>query len=777
MAKQKITKYKKSEVEFEGLMNNLNLGVFRLVPGIGMTRRFIFANPTFCQMLEYTQEELLKMHIADTFEDKKQFYAMNKNVSSHHNVIQEGVKLITKRKRIVLCSISMVAIRNEKREIEYIDGVAEDITGQKRIEKELRESRELFKTVFNNSAAAIIVTDKKGNIVAWNPFAEEMFGMEKKDFFNKHIKDLYPAKEWHRVHDSTAKKNELGSNIETQMYKKDRTVLDVNVSISLILDSEGNKVGSIGIINDITKQKVAERRIRDSENKIRVILDNSAVAITMTDEQERIVSWNPFTEQLLGMKKKDLYMKPISSLYPPKEWIKIRKEKIREAGSKHHFETKCIKKDGSIIDVDLSVNILKDLDNNVIGSVGIIQDITEHKRVQKALIQAKTVAEEANNAKSMFLANVSHEVRTPMNTIMGMVDLTLDTELTDEQRDNLTTVKNAADNLLSLLNDILDLSRVESGKVELEKIEINVGNIIKSVCKGLSVLAHNKNIGLKWDIDDNVPETVLADPVRIRQILVNLINNAIKFTFKGDIVVGVKEKSRTKDISELLFCVADEGVGIAKESQEQIFEVFTQADASTTRRFGGTGLGLAICKKFVEKMGGQIWVESEEFKGSTFYFTAKLKFVKKEDISPALKEKSIEAELRAHLPKRELKQLSILLAEDNIINQKLAARMLEKRGWTVKSVANGRQVLESLEAEYFDIILMDAQMPVMDGFEATKLIREKEEKTGEHIPIVALTARAMSGDKKKCLEAGMDGYVSKPIDRIKLFETIENFFQ
>jgi len=768
---------KKSEVEFEELVNNLKLGVFRLIPGIGMTRRFVFANPTFCKILEYDQDDLLKKHIADIFCDKKKFYAMNKRISNRQNVLKEEVQLITKNKRKIFCSVSMVAIRNKKGGIEHVDGIAEDITSQRRIEKELKESKELFKTVFNNSAAAIIVTDKKDNIVAWNPFAEEMLRMEKKDFFNKHVKEVYPSKEWRRIRDFTTKKKEKSSDIETKMYRKDRMLLDVNVSISLISDSEGNKVGSISIINDITKQKIAERRIKLSENKIRVILDNSAIAITLTDEQERIVTWNPFTEHLLGFKKKDLYMKPASTLYPPKEWMKIRKENIRELGSKHHFETKCIKKDGSIIDVDLSINILKDSDNRIIGSVGIIQDITEYKRVQRDLIHAKTAAEEANNAKSMFLANVSHEVRTPMNTIMGMVDLTLDTQLNDEQRDNLSTVKNAADNLLSLLNDILDLSRVESGKVVLEKIEINVGNIIKSVCKGLSVLAHNKNIGLKWDIDDNVPETVLGDPVRIRQILVNLINNAIKFTFKGDIIVGVKEKSRTKDISELLFCVSDEGVGIAKENQEQIFDVFTQADATTTRRFGGTGLGLTISKKFVEKMDGKIWVESEEFRGSTFYFTTKMKFVKKEDISPALKEKSIEAELRAHLPKKELKQLSILLAEDNIINQKIAARLLEKRGWTVKSVVNGKQVLESLDAEYFDIILMDAQMPLMDGFEATNQIREKEKKTGEHIPIIALTARAMAEDRQKCLDVGMDGYVSKPIDRIKLFETIEGYFQ
>jgi len=440
------------------------------------------------------------------------------------------------------------------------------------------------------------------------------------------------------------------------------------------------------------------------------------------------------------------------------------------------LETKIVRSEGKIVEVDLSVNVLKDSNNKIIGTVGILQDITKQKRIQQMLLEAKTAAEEANRSKSLFLANMSHEVRTPMNTIIGMIDLTLDTELSEEQMDNLTTVKNAADILLALLNDILDLSRVEAGKISLENIELNISNVVKSVCKGLSVLARNKNLELEWNIDRDVPENIMGDPIRIRQILVNLINNAIKFTFKGKIVTSIKVNSKNGEQCELLFSVSDEGVGIPKDKVDKVFNVFTQADVSTTRRFGGVGLGLSICNRLVDMMGGRIWAESEEFRGSTFFFTLKTKIVREDQLPDALKEKSIEEELLKQLPKKAVKKISILLAEDNIVNQKMAVRMLEKKGWIVKTADNGKQVLDYLDRVAFDLILMDAQMPILDGFETTKLIREKEKKTGEHIPIIALTARAMASDRKKCLDCGMDGYVPKPIDRKKMYETIENFF-
>ncbi|MCA9407968.1 MAG: PAS domain S-box protein [Candidatus Omnitrophica bacterium] len=769
MKSKKINK-KNEEINFKEVVDRLQVGVFRCTAQA--KAKFVYANNNLLQILQYTQKELDKVTLDQVFADRKKYDAFMRWMIDGRSIMKYEIKLKGKNKKTFWSSISACPVL-EQEKVVFLDVILEDITIQKKFEKELIESKEMFQTVFRNSAAAITVTDENERIVAWNPFAEEMLGMNKEDLFNKPVKELYPAKEWRRMRSFKIRQKGLLSDIETQLCCKDKSLLEANVSISMIKDAEGNIVGSIGIMRDITNQKAAERKIKESENKIRVILDNSAVAITLTDEQERIVSWNKFTEQLFHMKRNDLYLKHVSILYPQDEWEKIRSENIRHMGSKHHLETKIKTKNDDIIDVDLSINVLRDANDNIIGSVGIMQDITEQKKVQEMLLQAKLAAEEANSAKTLFLANMSHEVRTPMNTILGMIDLTLDTTLDEEQRENLNVAKDAADNLLGLLNDILDLSRVEAGKITLEKIDFHLPNVAKSVIKGLSVLSQAKEIQLILNVDSEVPELVEGDPVRLRQVMINLINNAIKFTHKGKIITEIKVKSER----EFLFSVKDEGIGIPKDRQENIFNVFTQADDSTTRRFGGTGLGLAICKKLVEMMGGKIWVESEEGRGSTFLFTAKFKTLKQKADNTMLSSLKKEGNLTEEYILDHLKDLKVLLAEDNVVNQKIVVRMLEKQGCCVETVVNGQEVVDKVIKQNYDVVLMDAQMPILDGLSATKIIRDNEASTGKHVPIIALTARAMQEDRKRCIEAGMDGYVTKPIDRKKLFEEIAHILK
>ena len=757
--------------DFKDLIDNLKVGVYRSSPG--PQGKFLFANPAIAEMLGYSSGEILKIRIADIYENPRQRKFFIEKILRQGHVKDEGLRLKKKDGGYLWCSVTTVVVKDKSGKVKWLDGIMVDVTAHRRVEKELLESKELFRIVFDNSAVAITVTDKNEQIIAWNPFAEKMLEMGKEDLFNKPVKELYPAREWRRIRSLRIRRKGLLPDIETQIIKKDGSIVEASVSISVLKDIEGNVTGAIGIIRDITSQKLAERKLIESENKTRIILDNSAAAITLTDEKEHIISWNKFTEQLLGMKKPDLYMRPVSFLYPKDEWKKIRSEDIRKIGSRHHLETKIIRKDGKIIDIDLSVNVLKDTSGNIVGSVGIMQDITERKQAQQILLKAKLAAEEASSAKTLFLANMSHEVRTPMNAIIGMIDMTLDTSLTEEQIDNLRTAKDAAGNLLHLLNDILDLSRVEAGKINLENIEFNIRNVIHSVSKGLTVLARNKNLELIDNVDAQVPEILIGDPTRLRQIIINLVNNAIKFTHKGTIEVSANRATEASDEVTIIFSVTDTGIGIAKEKLGSIFEVFTQADDSTTRRYGGTGLGLAISKRLVEMMKGRIWVESEPFKGSTFYFTANFKVAKK---SPAIAAVGTAQDMAAAGGIPNLQNLRILVAEDNLVNQKIAVRLLEKRGWKVEVAQNGQEAIERINKDNFDLIFMDLQMPVLDGLEATRLIREEEKQTGKHITIVAMTARAMIEDEQKCLQVGMDGYIAKPIDPIKVFETVENLF-
>jgi len=758
-----------AKIDFQELIGNLKVGVYR--SSAGPQGKFLFANSAISKIFGYPHQEIFKIPIRNIYENLKQRKIFIEKLSQYGYVTDEILRLKKKNGTPVWCSVTAVAVRDEKKRVKWIDGLLEDVGHQKRVERELLESKELFHVVFDHSPVAITVTDKNERIIAWNPFAEVLLDMTRNDLFNKPVKELYPPEEWRRIRSAHIRRRGMHSDMETRIVKKDGSIIEASISISVLKDLDGKVTGAIGIIRDIASQKLAERRLRESEEKTRVILDNSAAAITLTDQNENIVSWNKFTEQFLGMKRNDIYMKHVSFLYPKEEWEKIRSANIRVLGSKHHLETKIIRKDGSLMDIDLSVNVLKDAAGDIVGSVGIMLDNTERKHAEDLLIQAKIAAEEASIAKSLFLANMSHEVRTPMNAIIGMIDLTLDTPLNEEQCDNLRTAKDAAGNLLNLLNDILDLSRAEAGKVKLEAIEFNIRNVIQSVCKGLMVLARNKNLELIWMVDSHVPEILVGDPMRIRQIIINLINNAIKFTHRGKVEVNVNVAASVEEEVNLIFSVSDTGIGIPKEKLHSIFEVFTQADDSTTRRYGGTGLGLAISKRLVEVMSGRIWVESEQFKGSTFFFTAIFKTVKKEQ--PIAADTPTGASQEA-VPKKDLHGVHILLAEDNLVNQRIVVRLLEKQGCTIEVAQNGQEAVDKASKGNFDAILMDVQMPVFDGLEATRLIREGEKHTGKHVPIIAMTARAMEGDEQKCLQSGMDAYISKPIDPAKVFEVIGN---
>ncbi|HSD58897.1 MAG TPA: response regulator [Methanotrichaceae archaeon] len=534
------------------------------------------------------------------------------------------------------------------------------------------------------------------------------------------------------------------------------------------------------IEGSIARIKAEEAR-KESERRYRELADLLPQTVYELDAQGNIIFANNVGLEIFGYTQADL-MKGVHFLdvVAPEDRERIM-ENFRRSflqsfrPGQYAAEYRMLRKGGSTFPaVVYPAPIVRE--GRVVGQRGIITDISERKQVEEALRLAKEAAEEAAKAKAEFLANMSHEIRTPMNAVIGLTGLLLYSNLDAEQREYVEIIRSSGDALLATINDILDFSKIEAGRMGLENQAFDLRTFVDVSMDLMAPSAAEKGLNLAYRIDESVPGAIVSDPTRLRQILINLLSNAVKFTEKGDVVLSVDSIPWEDGRVELHFAVKDTGIGIPQDRIAGLFQSFSQVDMSTTRKYGGTGLGLAISKRLVEIMEGRIWVESEVGIGSTFHFTVPVDpssvcLPETEEV-PGEPRCEVQCEAQSETQYDTHVDMRILLAEDNDVNKKVMSRMLKKLGYRADMASNGLEVLKALERQAYDLVLMDIQMPEMDGLEAASQIR-KRWPAAEQPRIIALTAYAMEGDRERCLEAGMDGYISKPVKMEDLRAALE----
>ena len=509
---------------------------------------------------------------------------------------------------------------------------------------------------------------------------------------------------------------------------------------------------------DVTAQRRAEQQYR-------TIVDTVGEVIYQMNLNGCWTFLNPAWKTVTGFgARESLGSESLSFLVPEERGPVAAQFRRLVHGELAHqrVEARFRHRDGSERWIEIHARAARDAAGRVSGTSGTMRDITDRKTVEAAERGARAAAEASSRAKSEFVANMSHEIRTPMNGVGGMLDLVLDTELTSEQREHLELAKSSTDSLLTVINDVLDFSKIEAGRVVIDVHPFELRDNLADAIASLRPRARHKGLELEVEVDADVPDSLVGDWARLRQVVVNLVANAIKFTARGGVHVRIALHAHESAGLALHVAVRDTGIGIPQEKHAAIFEAFTQADTSTTRHYGGTGLGLTIAARLVEAMGGRIWLESEMGVGSTFHFT----------VNCARGSDHSATRVRPASQPSVARSLNVLVVEDNAVNQRLAVGLLERRGHRVTLASNGRDAVDATARDSFDVVLMDVQMPVMGGLEATTLIRARERGSGRRIPIIAVTAHAMRGDRAACLEAGMDAYVTKPINADELFRVL-----
>lgn len=666
----------------------------------------------------------------------------------------------------VECVIS--PLRNEQGKFMGYMGVSRDIAKRRQAEEALKLSEERFRAIADYTYDWESWFGADGRLMWVNPAVKRVTGYNVDDCMSMpdyplpmvHPEDREIVASYLRY----AMEGGTGNDREFALVRRGGVICHVAMSWQPIFDSSGAAQGVRASIRDVTERKQAEKALRESETKFRMLHEQASEGIVLMDAEAKILDANPRALELLEYGAEEIRKISYQDLLHPEE-VEVAPVRLPSvlAGETVRIERRLRKKNGDFIPFDVSARLIGD---NVVQLM--LRDMTERKRVEEELRHSRDIAEEANRAKGDFVARVSHEIRNPLSGILGMTDLVLKTSLADDQREYLGMIRDAAGSLLTIINDLLDFSKIEAGKLDLRPVDFDIHDTLSKIMKTFSVRAEAKGIELKMRIAANVPALINGDPLRLTQVARNFLDNAMKFTEAGGVSLDVKRVERPGDDVKLLFQVRDTGSGIAGEDLPKLFQSFSQVGQSDKKRRQGTGLGLSISKQLVEMMHGTVWVESKVGKGTTFYFTTVFSPSERTAL-PASGARSEEANQIFAVSRK----LKVLLAEDNVVNRTFLSHFIQDAGHEVAAVVNGLEAIEKLEQERFDVVVMDVQMPEMDGVEATKRIRRSPaSRLDRDVPIIALTAYAMKEDMERFLAAGMNACVSKPVNMDELFRVI-----
>ncbi len=734
-----------------------------------------YVNDQFCDISGYTRDELIgKTHhmINSDYHSKAFFNNMWHSIKA--GMVWHGeIRNKKKSGEYYWADATIVPLKNQHGVPEQYVSIRTEITERKMLAQKIESSERQYRTVVDSVREIIFRTDASLRFTflnrAWQNITglpvETTIGWRFPEFLEQdERRTLLTVINEHRTTDQSV------TDCELRYVRRDGAIRWLQMEARIETDSEGNMSGLAGTLNDVTEKRAAAELLREHLELVDALFESIPVPVAHKGVDGHYLRVNRAYCELMNRTPEQLFGVTINDIVndeAARQHRLVDAQLLANPGTRT-YEVRQRVGDGRWLETLVCKATVSDKDGNVTGLIATVVDISNRKEAELAMQQAKEAAEAANSAKSDFLANMSHEIRTPMNGIIGMTDLVLETELDPVQREQLQVVQNSANALLTIINDILDFSKIEAGKLDIEAIPFNVDKTIHDALKPLALRAAQN--GLQFNVQNNVPPTLfgVGDPGRISQVLINLVGNSIKFTKQGSVSVSTDMISVEDHMALVRISVSDTGIGSPKDKQAAIFEAFSQEDVSTTRKYGGTGLGLSITRRLVDMMGGRIGLQSEPGKGSTFTVDLKLPLEDGTDIN-------MEHTGPHHATDGEpatANLLKVLLVEDNPVNQLLARTLLTRRGHDVTVAGDGSKALEFHALHRYDVILMDMQMPVMDGITAAKNIRERETATGVRTPIIAMTANAREDDRRACIESGMDDYISKPFKADVLFEML-----